>query len=77
MLAQSILTFAALVVVLLNALVTWRVIHSREAHKPLIIVGVWVFPLLGAILGFFATRQAPISPYPLGGDQNPPGSGAI
>ena len=61
-----VLVSSALLVVLINTLVTVQVLRSLETHKTLFVFAIWAVPLLDAILAFIGTRPAPLSPYPLG-----------
>jgi len=54
-----------------------RTLYGPERHKAIVIAGIWLFPLVGALLAFINTRPRQINPYPIGGDQSPPGIGGL
>jgi len=68
---------ALFALVLINAFVTRRLFKTKEPHKILFFFAIWLFPIIGPLMVLSSTLPAPVSPHPIGGEQNPPGSGSL
>jgi hypothetical protein len=78
--SASIAILCALVLVL-NVAVTWVIVRNVRIRSPLrglLLVDVWIFPVVGALLGYLghasAKGKTPISPDSIAGNNpNVPG----
>ena len=60
-----------------NALVTWKLLASKETtvRKWLFLVAIWLFPIFGASLVLIGISSAPVSPSNSCRDSNIPWGG--
>jgi|NGEPerStandDraft_6_1074524.scaffolds.fasta_scaffold95789_3 hypothetical protein len=63
------LSIALFGLVAVNVLVTLQVVRGAHWHKGILVAGIWLLPVAGALLAFRSCRAPAVEPYPVGGEE--------